>query len=59
MYHAFEAKLEQWSRTGCRARWYYTHSKLIDTASSVFDARFFTDRLRTFRWRIVSICGGS
>ena len=48
MYHAFEAKLEQRLSKGLSYLVSYTHSKLIDTASSVFDALILTGPIANF-----------
>lgn len=48
VYHAFEAKLEQRLSRGLSYLVSYTHSKLIDTASSVFDASILTGPVANF-----------
>jgi len=48
VYHAFEAKLEQRLSHGLSYLVSYTHSKLIDTASSVFDASILTGPIANF-----------
>ncbi len=48
VYHAFEAKLEQRLSHGLSYLISYTHSKLIDTASSVFDASILTGPVANF-----------
>jgi TonB dependent receptor len=48
VYHAFEAKLEQRLARGLSYLVSYTHSKLIDTASSVFDASILTGPIANF-----------
>src|SRR5581483_7500739 len=48
VYHAFEAKLEQRLSRGLSYLVSYTHSKLIDTASSVFDASILTGPIANF-----------
>ena len=48
VYHAFEAKLEQRFARGLYYLVSYTHSKLIDTASSVFDASILTGPIANF-----------
>src|SRR4029077_11110536 len=48
IYHAFEAKLEQRLTRGLSFLVSYTHSKLIDTASSVFDASILTGPVANF-----------
>jgi hypothetical protein len=48
VYHAFEAKLEQRLTHGLSYLVNYTHSKLIDTASSVFDASILTGPIANF-----------
>jgi Carboxypeptidase regulatory-like domain len=48
VYHAFEAKLEQRFTRGLSYLVSYTHSKLIDTASSVFDASILTGPIANF-----------
>jgi hypothetical protein len=48
VYHAFEAKLEQRLAHGLSYLVSYTHSKLIDTASSVFDASILTGPIANF-----------
>ncbi len=48
VYHGFEAKLEQRLTGGLSYLVSYTHSKLIDTASSVFDASVLTGPVATF-----------
>ena len=48
VYHAFEAKLEQRLSKGLSYLVSYTHSKLIDTASSVFDASILTGPIANF-----------
>ncbi len=47
-YHAFEAKLEQRLSHGVSYTISYTHSKLIDEASSVFDASVLTGPIANF-----------
>ncbi len=47
-YHAFEAKLEQRLSHGMSYLVSYTHSKLIDEASSVFDASVLTGPIANF-----------
>jgi len=47
-YNAFEAKLEQRLSHGMSYLISYTHSKLIDTASSVFDASILTGPVANF-----------
>jgi hypothetical protein len=47
-YHAFEAKLEQRLSHGLSYTISYTHSKLIDEASSVFDASVLTGPIANF-----------
>jgi len=47
-YHAFEAKLEQRLTHGLSYLVSYTHSKLIDEASSVFDASVLTGPIANF-----------
>jgi hypothetical protein len=47
-YHAFEAKLEQRFSHGLSYTISYTHSKLIDEASSVFDASVLTGPIANF-----------
>src|SRR5262249_11478038 len=47
-YHAFEAKLEQRLAHGLSYLVSYTHSKLIDEASSVFDASILTGPIANF-----------
>ena len=48
VYHGFEAKLEQRLSHGLSYLVSYTHSKLIDTASSVFDASILTGPIANF-----------
>jgi len=48
VYHGFEAKLEQRLSRGLSYLVSYTHSKLIDTASSVFDASILTGPIANF-----------
>ena len=48
VYHGFEAKLEQRLSRGLSYLVSYTHSKLIDTASSVFDASILTGPVANF-----------
>ena len=48
VYHGFEAKLEQRLTAGLSYLVSYTHSKLIDTASSVFDASVLTGPVANF-----------
>jgi Carboxypeptidase regulatory-like domain len=48
VYHAFEAKLEERLSHGLSYLVSYTHSKLIDTASSVFDASILTGPVANF-----------
>jgi Carboxypeptidase regulatory-like domain/TonB dependent receptor-like, beta-barrel len=48
VYHGFEAKLEQRLAHGLSYLVSYTHSKLIDTASSVFDASILTGPIANF-----------
>jgi len=48
VYHGFEAKLEQRLSHGLSYLVSYTHSKLIDTASSVFDASILTGPVANF-----------
>jgi len=48
VYHGFEAKLEQRLSHGLSYLVSYTHSKLIDTASSVFDASVLTGPIANF-----------
>ena len=48
VYNAFEAKLEQRLSHGMSYLVSYTHSKLIDTASSVFDASILTGPIANF-----------
>jgi len=48
VYHGFEAKLEQRLTGGLSYLVSYTHSKLIDTASSVFDASVLTGPVANF-----------
>jgi hypothetical protein len=48
VYHAVEAKLEQRLAHGLSYLVSYTHSKLIDTASSVFDASILTGPVANF-----------
>ncbi len=48
VYHGFEAKLEQRLAGGLSYLVSYTHSKLIDTASSVFDASVLTGPVANF-----------
>jgi hypothetical protein len=48
VYHGFEAKLEQRLSHGLSYFVSYTHSKLIDTASSVFDASVLTGPIANF-----------
>jgi len=48
VYHAVEAKLEQRLSRGLSYLVSYTHSKLIDTASSVFDASILTGPIANF-----------
>src|SRR4029077_14998940 len=48
VYNAFEAKLEQRLAHGLSYLVSYTHSKLIDTASSVFDASILTGPVANF-----------
>lgn len=48
VYHAFGAKLEQRLSKGLSYLVSYTHSKLIDTASSVFDASILTGPIANF-----------
>jgi hypothetical protein len=48
VYHGFEAKLEQRFDRGISCLVSYTHSKLIDTASSVFDASVLTGPVANF-----------
>ncbi len=47
-YHAFEARLEQRLSHGLSYLVSYTHSKLIDEASSVFDASVLTGPIANF-----------
>jgi hypothetical protein len=47
-YHAFEAKLEQRLSHGLSYLVSYTHSKLVDEASSVFDASVLTGPIANF-----------
>jgi hypothetical protein len=47
-YHAFEAKVEQRLTHGLSYLVSYTHSRLIDTASSVFDASILTGPVANF-----------
>jgi hypothetical protein len=48
VYHGFEAKLEQRLSHGSSYLVSYTHSKLIDTASSVFDASILTGPIANY-----------
>ena len=48
VYHGFEAKMEQRLSHGLSYLVSYTHSKLIDTASSVFDASILTGPVANF-----------
>ena len=48
VYHGFEAKLEQRLSHGLAYLVSYTHSKLIDTASSVFDASVLTGPIANY-----------
>lgn len=48
VYHGFEAKAEQRLSHGLSYLVGYTHSKLIDTASSVFDASVLTGPIANF-----------
>ena len=48
VYHGFEAKLEQRLSHGLSYLVSYTHSKLIDTASSVFDASVLTGPIANY-----------
>ncbi len=48
LYHGFEAKLEQRLSHGLSYLVSYTHSKLIDTASSVFDASVLTGPIANY-----------
>ena len=48
IYHGFEAKLEQRLSHGLSYLVSYTHSKLIDTASSVFDASILTGPIANY-----------